>query len=267
MHWPHCNIKRRFVSPTRLKKVTKHRTWDENGKISQQQSSLPVFIRLSAVSVCKKAKMLNAFFFQKQHLNAGIMCDRSSLLRDFWILSERLLVETFFSEVGKVRGCCVPPKKKWYTTPPCWVHTWVSFAVTCVPCSFSMFNKRTLLTCLHTCSLEPGPSRARYFPRDMLLLTTTARRQEQPLAREGPGSRLCIAYVALDSAPGLSQTWQPLLSPKSLWKQNATSTRLRNCQANSFWSRFVAVCVLNDHWRTWHSVRLRQLVGRSRTHR
>ena len=24
-------------------------------------------------------------------------------------------------------------------------------------------------------SLEPGPSRARYFPRDMLLLTTTAR--------------------------------------------------------------------------------------------
>ena len=25
------------------------------------------------------------------------------------------------------------------------------------------------------CSLEPGPSRARYFPRDMLLLTTTAR--------------------------------------------------------------------------------------------
>ena len=43
-------------------------------------------------------------------------------------------------------------------------------------------------------SLEPGPSRARYIPRDMLLLTTTAfpstRRQEQPLAREGPGSRL-----------------------------------------------------------------------------
>ena len=28
----------------------------------------------------------------------------------------------------------------------------------------------------HCCtSLEPGPSRARYFPRDMLLLTTTAR--------------------------------------------------------------------------------------------
>ena len=27
---------------------------------------------------------------------------------------------------------------------------------------------------LETC-LEPGPSRARYFPRDMLLLTTTAR--------------------------------------------------------------------------------------------
>ena len=31
---------------------------------------------------------------------------------------------------------------------------------------------------LHACtqvSLEPGPSRARYFPRNMLLLTTTAR--------------------------------------------------------------------------------------------
>ena len=26
-----------------------------------------------------------------------------------------------------------------------------------------------------TLGLEPGPSRARYFPRDMLLLTTTAR--------------------------------------------------------------------------------------------
>ena len=28
---------------------------------------------------------------------------------------------------------------------------------------------------MHVSSLEPGPSRARYFPRDMLLLTTTAR--------------------------------------------------------------------------------------------
>ena len=54
-------------------------------------------------------------------------------------------------------------------------------------------------------SLEPGPSRARYFPRDMLLLTTTAREslslsravvvnsnmsRGKYLAREGPGSRL-----------------------------------------------------------------------------
>ena len=29
-------------------------------------------------------------------------------------------------------------------------------------------------------SLEPGPSRARYFPRDMLLLTTTARERAWP---------------------------------------------------------------------------------------
>ena len=32
----------------------------------------------------------------------------------------------------------------------------------------------SLVVC-STSSLEPGPSRARYFPRDMLLLTTTAR--------------------------------------------------------------------------------------------
>ena len=51
-------------------------------------------------------------------------------------------------------------------------------------------------------SLEPGPSRAGYFPRDMLRLTTTARvpgravavnsnmSRGKYLAREGPGSRL-----------------------------------------------------------------------------
>ena len=33
----------------------------------------------------------------------------------------------------------------------------------------------TLALVSSTSSLEPGPSRARYFPRDMLLLTTTAR--------------------------------------------------------------------------------------------
>ena len=51
-------------------------------------------------------------------------------------------------------------------------------------------------------SREPGPCRARYLPRDMLLLTTTARSsgavvnrnmsRGKYLAREGPGSRLCI---------------------------------------------------------------------------
>ena len=37
-------------------------------------------------------------------------------------------------------------------------------------------------------SLEPGPSRARYFPRDMLLLTTTARERAWFEARESVNS-------------------------------------------------------------------------------
>ena len=56
-------------------------------------------------------------------------------------------------------------------------------------------------------SLEPGPSRARYLPRDMLLLTTTAQERRRAvvvnsnmsrgkyLAREGPGSRLGAVMV------------------------------------------------------------------------
>ena len=48
-------------------------------------------------------------------------------------------------------------------------------------------NRRCQVRCqagrAHANSLEPGPSRARYFPREMLLLTTTARERPFPSSR------------------------------------------------------------------------------------
>ena len=87
--------------------------------------------------------------------------------------------------------------------------------------------QRTKSDCCNLCrSLEPGPSRARYFPRDMLLLTTTAwerlsravgvnsnMSRGKYLAREGPGSRLPLSVpdqpwhnISMDFIIGLPLT-------------------------------------------------------------
>ena len=69
-------------------------------------------------------------------------------------------------------------------------------------------------------SLEPGPSRARNFPRDMLQLTTTARERAvvvnsnmsrgKYLAQEGPGSRLVTG-----STGSAAYTWPTLTKIKT----------------------------------------------------
>ena len=57
-------------------------------------------------------------------------------------------------------------------------------------------------------SLEPGPSRARYFPRDMLLLTTTARERAWRLLKI---TSPLIGWFAGDSPiPGISPWLAPL---------------------------------------------------------
>ena len=69
----------------------------------------------------------------------------------------------------------------------------------------------TLISCTSstTNSLEPGPSRARYFPRDMLLLTTTARERAWRLLKI---TSPLIGWFDGDSPiPGIS----PWLAPQS----------------------------------------------------
>ena len=57
-------------------------------------------------------------------------------------------------------------------------------------------------------SLEPGPSRARYFPRDMLLLTTTARERAWRLLKI---TSPLIGWFDGDSPiPGISPWLAPL---------------------------------------------------------
>ena len=70
-------------------------------------------------------------------------------------------------------------------------------------------------------SLEPGPSRARYFPRDMLLLTKTPRAvvvnsnmsRGKNLEREGPGSRL--AQICTPTVHGFDRELRPGKSARS----------------------------------------------------
>ena len=57
-------------------------------------------------------------------------------------------------------------------------------------------------------SLEPGPSRARYFPRDMLLLTTTARERAWRLLKIT--SPLIGWFDGDSSIPGISPWLAPL---------------------------------------------------------
>ena len=81
----------------------------------------------------------------------------------------------------------------------CLVHCWARHA----PLTFFFFD---CVTC--AISLEPGPSRARYFPREMLLLTTTARERAWRLLKI---TSPLIGWFDGDSPiPGISPWLAPL---------------------------------------------------------
>ena len=96
-----------------------------------------------------------------------------------------------------------------------------------ISASQSMRSARRSTTLPYPRGLEPGPSRARYFPRDMLLLTMTAFRRYRSravvvnsnmsrgkyLAREGPGSRLPYPASEQAQAPELRWSDPPLPWP------------------------------------------------------
>ena len=66
--------------------------------------------------------------------------------------------------------------KNWKTTWKLQVHPYAMMFLDVDQCVFFFIVQLLSMTSWRSASLEPGPSRARYFPRDMLLLTTARER-------------------------------------------------------------------------------------------